>query len=237
MSRARTSDRGVVRSTAPTWAAATYEGGPRVSAALDVGWRGRVGRRPGELRTFSKRGMSRARRRGRDGKGGWRERRIVGSGWNVFTAIVGVGDFTGGGHPDVLARDSTGLLWLYPGDGKGGWLPRSNVGSGWNVMSLIIGAGDFDGDSHPDVLAREGSGLWLYPGSGTGGWLARVKVGTGWEGFSAVVGAGSMNGDRHPDLLARDAAGALILYPGDGRGSWLVPSVIGSGWGSMTALF
>jgi hypothetical protein len=47
-------------------------------------------------------------------------------------------DFDGDGHPDVLARDGAGLLWLYPGDGSGGWLGRSQVGSGWNSMSAIL---------------------------------------------------------------------------------------------------
>ena len=30
-------------------------------------------------------------------------------------------DFDGDGNPDVLARDSSGTLWLYPGNGYGGF--------------------------------------------------------------------------------------------------------------------
>ena len=60
-----------------------------------------------------------------NGRGGWLPRVRVGTGWDIFTAIVGPGDLTGDQRPDVLARErSTGYLWLYPGNGRGGWLPR-----------------------------------------------------------------------------------------------------------------
>ena len=55
-----------------------------------------------------------------------------------MSAILSPGDFDGDGHPDVLARDTNGALWLYPGTGTGGWLPRQQVGSGWNAMSAIL---------------------------------------------------------------------------------------------------
>ncbi|WP_159705829.1 FG-GAP-like repeat-containing protein [Arthrobacter sp. 18067] len=68
----------------------------------------------------------------------YRPQGIVGVGWNAMSAIVGPGDFNGDGNVDLLARDSAGTLWLYPGNGKSGWLPRVQVGSGWNVMNAII---------------------------------------------------------------------------------------------------
>ena len=97
-------------------------------------------------------------------------------------------DFDGDGLVDVLARDSAGTLWLYPGDGTGGWLARTQVGSGWNGMTSIVGPGDFNGDGSVDVLARDSAGtLWLYPGNGTGGWLARTQAGSGWNGMTAII--------------------------------------------------
>lgn len=62
----------------------------------------------------------------------------IGWGWNAMTAIATPGDFNGDGNVDLLARDSAGTLWLYPGNGKQGWLPRVQAGSGWNVMNAII---------------------------------------------------------------------------------------------------
>ena len=62
----------------------------------------------------------------------------VGNGWNDMTAIIGPGDFNGDGNLDILARDATGALWLYPSNGHGGWQPRTMVGSGWNTMNMII---------------------------------------------------------------------------------------------------
>jgi hypothetical protein len=96
-------------------------------------------------------------------------------------------DFNTDGKSDVLARDSSGALWLYPGNGTGGWLSRSVVGSGWNVMTAILSPGDFNGDGTADVLARDSSGnLWLYPGNGSGGWLSRRLVGSGWNVMTAI---------------------------------------------------
>jgi hypothetical protein len=98
--------------------------------------------------------------------------------------IFSPGDFNGDGFNDVLARESGGNLWLYPGNGSGGWLPRQQVGNGWNAMSAMLGPGDFNGDGKSDVLARDSAGrLWLYPGNGAAGWLSRSQIGTGWNGY------------------------------------------------------
>ena len=154
-----------------------------------------------------------------------------------MTAVLAAGDFTGDGKADILARENSGFLWLYPGNGAGGWLARKQVGSGWNGLTSLVAPGDFNGDRRADVLARDASGaMWLYPGNGTGGWLARKQVGSGWNGFTAIVGAGDINGDGKADVLARDTTGVLWLYPGNGRGGWLARSKVGSGWNAMTAI-
>ncbi|MFE4543434.1 S8 family serine peptidase [Arthrobacter sp. NPDC056727] len=154
-----------------------------------------------------------------------------------FTTVLAAGDFTGDGKADVLARENSGFMWLYPGNGRGGWLARKQVGSGWNGFTSLVAPGDFNGDRRADVLARDASGgLWLYPGNGAGGWLARTKVGSGWNGFTVIAGAGDINGDGRADVLARDTTGALWLYPGNGRGGWLARTKVGSGWNPMTAI-
>ena len=146
-------------------------------------------------------------------------------------------DFSGDWKTDVLARDTSGLLWLYPGNGAAGWQPRTQVGSAWNSMTAVVSPGDFSGDTKPDVLARDGAGhLWMYPGNGSGGWLPRVHVGSGWNAISAIVTPGDFNGDGTSDILARDTSGILWLYPGNGRGDWLPRTNLGAGWNALTAI-
>jgi hypothetical protein len=144
-------------------------------------------------------------------------------------------DWNSDTHNDVLARDGSGRLWLYPGNGTGGWLTRSLVGAGWSGFAAVATPGDLSGDTHPDVLALDGAGnLWLYPGNGTGAWLPRRQVGSGWWDMTAVVTPGDFNGDGRPDVLARDRWGNLWLYPGNGSGGWLTRSKVGSGWNGFT---
>ena len=44
---------------------------------------------------------------------------LVERGWQGYTAVLRAGDLTGDGRADLLARDASGWLWLYPGEGNG----------------------------------------------------------------------------------------------------------------------
>ena len=54
-----------------------------------------------------------------------------------MVALVTPGDWNHGAGSDLLARDATGRLWLYPGDNAGGLGPAVAIGSGWNVMDYL----------------------------------------------------------------------------------------------------
>ncbi len=74
-----------------------------------------------------------------NGVGGFAGQRVIGTGWGIFTALVGPGDFNdnGGGANDILARRSNGDLYLYPGNGTGGFgtsYPR--IGTGWSSLRI-----------------------------------------------------------------------------------------------------
>ncbi|MGO4592554.1 FG-GAP-like repeat-containing protein [Leifsonia sp. 2TAF2] len=67
----------------------------------------------------------------------WNPPRKIGTGWNIMTSIVSVGDATGDGYNDLLARDSTGNLYVYPRKGFTDWGYAYRVGTGWNVMNWL----------------------------------------------------------------------------------------------------
>jgi len=175
-----------------------------------------------------------------NGRGGWNlPAVVVGRGWNIFNAIVGLGDFNGDQRPDLLARRaSDGNLYLYAGTGSGGWRTAVLIGRGWNVMNALVGTGDFNGDGRADLLARERATgyLWLYPGNGSGGFAPPVQVGTVYNGLTVIAAVGDLNGDRTADLVGRDSAGNLWLYPGTGSGGLGARSLLGTGWNIATAI-
>ena len=89
--------------------------------------------------------------------------------------ITAAGDMTGDGQPDLLARDTTGKLWLYPLANDATLQPRRSVGLVWSGYT-IMGPGDVSGDRRADILARNTDGeLWLYRGDGTGGVADRAE--------------------------------------------------------------
>ncbi|WP_083707185.1 FG-GAP-like repeat-containing protein [Intrasporangium flavum] len=176
-----------------------------------------------------------------DGRGGWTLPRLrIGTGWGGMSAIVGPGDLTGDGRPDLLARRaSDGTAWVYPGTGHATWQPRIQVASGWNRYDRIVPVGDVTGDGRPDVMAREPSTgrLWLLAGTGAGGFAAPVLVGTGWNGMTALASPGDFDGDRVGDVLARDGAGVLWLYPRTASGGWSPRRQVSTGWNVVDAIF
>ncbi|MEV6250200.1 FG-GAP-like repeat-containing protein [Streptomyces sp. NPDC051742] len=162
---------------------------------------------------------------------------LVGGGWNAMTTLVRHGDYNGDDNEDVFARDSSGVLWFYPGNGLGWFKPRLKIGGGWNTMREIEAVGDLTGDGRRDLVARDSAGvLWTYPGNGRGWFGTRAKVGAGWNGMNALAAPGDMNRDGRSDLIARDGSRALWLYPGNGRGWFGTRVRLPYAWPSDTPL-
>ncbi|MFD3662229.1 FG-GAP repeat domain-containing protein [Streptomyces sp. NPDC058659] len=105
------------------------------------------------------------------GTGNWKApyggRTRVGGGWGAMNQITAVGDLGGTTHGDLLARDTAGVLWLYPGTGGTALGSRVRIGGGWGAYTHLVGAGDINGDGRADLFAYSpGGGSYVHHGTG-----------------------------------------------------------------------
>ncbi|WP_461171824.1 FG-GAP-like repeat-containing protein [Arthrobacter sp. Z1-9] len=158
-------------------------------------------------------------------------KRIGEFGWQIYNLLIGVGDFSGDGKADLLARGKDGTLWIYPGTGivgptSNGYAAPVRIGDfGWNVFTALTGVGDYNGDGRNDIVGRMGDGsLWFYAGTGrvdasNNGYRGAVRIGEfGWDIYDQIVGPRDVNGDGRADILAWKPDGTTWLYLGTGSG-------------------
>jgi hypothetical protein len=115
----------------------------------------------------------------------------VATGWQTYNALVGGGDFTGDGRPDVLARDTAGVLWRLTGTGSASapFAARVKLGTGWQQYAKLFSPGDADGDGKADLMTTTSTGaLYFHAGTGTGTLKPRTtKATTGWSAWTDVL--------------------------------------------------
>ncbi|MEW5354881.1 VCBS repeat-containing protein [Streptomyces sp. 16-176A] len=165
--------------------------------------------------------------------------KLIGSGWGVYNQLETVGDVGGAAHADLVARDGSGVLWLYLGRGDGTFASRVKIGGGWQTYDKITGGADYTGDGKADLLATDTSGvLWLYKGTGQykAPFARRVKIGGGWNTYAEITAVGDVGGAASGDLVARDRDGVLWLYLGRGDGAFAARTRIGGGWNAYSHL-
>ncbi|MER6097405.1 hypothetical protein ABT154_16400 [Streptomyces sp. NPDC001728] len=154
----------------------------------------------------------------------WTRTRI-GGGWNTYTMFTGGSDVRYDLHPDLVAVDKRGDLYLYEGSGGAGertYLPRRRIGHGWGIYDRITAVGDIGGAGAGDLVARDKDGvLWLYLGKGDGTFAPRTKIGGGWNAYDDVIGIGDADDDWRNDLYAYAPDGTGYLYRGNGE--WKAP--------------
>ncbi|MEV7418061.1 VCBS repeat-containing protein [Streptomyces sp. NPDC089919] len=115
----------------------------------------------------------------------------VGGGWGVYKNLVGGGDVTGDGRPDLIAR-GTDVLYVYPGTGSASkpFGTRFKVGAGWKQYDQLASPGDLNGDGRADLVARDSAGkLWRYVATGKRGsstFSARGLIGGGWNMYAGL---------------------------------------------------
>ncbi|MFD5429483.1 FG-GAP repeat domain-containing protein [Streptomyces sp. NPDC127084] len=179
------------------------------------------------------------------GDGGiYKTRLKVGSGWQIYNSLTGAADLTGDKKADLLARDASGVLWLYPGTGNTAapFGVRTKIGAGWGVYNSLAGGTDVTGDGRADLVARDTAGKqWLYAGTGTAAkpFGGRVQVGTSWQIYNSVVAPGDLNSDGRADLVARDKTGVLWYYKGTGVAAkpYAARVKVSGGWQRFNLLF
>ncbi|MER7758594.1 VCBS repeat-containing protein [Streptomyces sp. NPDC097619] len=161
----------------------------------------------------------------------------VGGGWDIYNHVTGVGDLSGDGIGDLVARDRAGVLWLYRSTGTGStFATRVRIGAGWGGFDRLFGAGDLTGDGRADLIARTTGGtLYVYPGTGNASapFAAKVKIGTGFHIYGKLASPGDITGDGRADLIGVDSAGKAYRYSATGLGGMSTlsgRSLLGGGW-------
>jgi hypothetical protein len=154
------------------------------------------------------------------GTSGYSAGRLAASGFSAMDLVTSVGDVTGDGKTDLLARTrATGSTAVYPGDGAGHFGAATRATLRFARLDVLTGVGDWNGDGRADVLGRNAATkrLYVYYGGADGTFGATHRLlSYGWGDYSTTVGAGDLNGDKHPDLVARSSDDKLWLVPGTG---------------------
>ncbi|MGL4174825.1 MAG: SpoIID/LytB domain-containing protein [Dermatophilaceae bacterium] len=164
-------------------------------------------------------------------------RRTVGGGVSGLVALAGPLDQDT--LADLLVRDASGTLWLYPGNTLGTFTRgRRAVLTGLTTTDTLLPVGDVTGDRRTDLVTRTGDGrMHVLRGDGTGRFATQATFGSGWNGFSQLT-AGDLDGDGTTDLVGvRASDGRLVRYSGSGTGTWAAGVVTGTGdWRHASAV-
>lgn len=132
------------------------------------------------------------------------------------TQILNAGDWDRDGKGDLIARNSNGHLYLYPGKGNGTFGSPVDLGGGFGSVSLLQVVGDVTGDGWPDLQGQRGNVLYIWPGRGRSGHAAGFRSHAAISA-SAQIAAGRWTADGAPDSIFR-ANNRLTLYAGNGPG-------------------
>ncbi|MEU4113443.1 FG-GAP-like repeat-containing protein [Kitasatospora sp. NPDC028055] len=137
------------------------------------------------------------------------------------------GDFRGTGHTDLIARDTSGNLYRWPGNGDGTFGSRILLTGGWNFTQTT--AADLTGDGIADLVAKDSAGnLYLWTGNAGGTFSTKKLLTSGWNYTQTT--AADLTGTGRADLIAADSNGNLYRWPGNGDGTFGSRILLTGGW-------
>ncbi len=152
------------------------------------------------------------------GNGGFDTAVAMGGDWSKVSRLSAVGDITGDGYPDLVGRNATGTLVVYPGNGVSGFKAPQRLPAKVRTTNLVGGTSWVTGH-FPSSIAGSSDGSFVPLGGSTGVSAIARASGASMSQYDWVIGAGDVNGDGHPDLVVRKrSSGALWLIPGTGSG-------------------
>jgi hypothetical protein len=152
--------------------------------------------------------------------------------------IVGTGDFSGDGWPDILWRyngsGGKNVVWYMKGVTRTGTVSLPAV---TDLNWQIVGTGDFDRDGWPDILWRHNSSggknvVWYMQGvTQTGTASLPAVTDLNWK----IGGTGDLNGAGWPDILWRynGSGGKNVVWYMKGAtrtGSASLPAITDLNW-------
>jgi len=141
--------------------------------------------------------------------------------------IVGMADFDGDGHPDVVWQDpasGTAQVWFLGGV-QGATRTGAAVLSGANAWQIAAVA-DLDGDGHPDLVwqdpATGQSQVWFM--NGAQGATVRGSAVLSKPNSWRIVGAADFDGNGHADLVWQDPATGVsqVWFMGGAQGTTVI---------------
>ncbi|MFC3739585.1 FG-GAP repeat domain-containing protein [Paractinoplanes deccanensis] len=164
---------------------------------------------------------------------------LIPGNFNRYNALVHVGDITGDGRSDLLARETTtGRLFRYNGNGNGGLASPAAYGGTYKTITRFVGPGDINGDGKADLLVFYGGTMYAWYGNGQGGFATSTPhyLGNNYANLT-VIGAGDLNEDGKNDLILRNTAGVLGRKLGNGNGTFADYQTIGTGYQKYAGLY
>ena len=134
---------------------------------------------------------------------------------------------------DVVAADSSGVLWDYPATGNGTLRTRKQIGVGWSGLRSI-NAIDWNADGVLDLIAQWKTGrVNIYLGIAAGGFATGpVLAASGWGNYQLTVGYW-FNSSYYPQIISRDDSGVLRLWQNNSGAGVSGGTTIGQGWGGL----